>query len=99
VGLLGAAAFATVAPLQLRVLEKAGEAGRTLASSLNIAAFNLGNALGAWAGGLALERGPGLAALPLLAAGITALGLILALLSLWLDRVPAPATTCPTTAE
>jgi MFS transporter, DHA1 family, inner membrane transport protein len=99
VGLLGAAAFATVAPLQLRVLEKAGEAGRTLASSLNIAAFNLGNALGAWAGGLALERGPGLAALPLLAAGITALGLILAVLSLWLDRVPAPATTCPTTAE
>jgi MFS transporter, DHA1 family, inner membrane transport protein len=99
IGLLGAAAFATVAPLQLRVLEKAGEAGRTLASSLNIAAFNLGNALGAWAGGLALERGPGLAALPLLAAGITALGLILALLSLWLDRVPAPATTCPTTAE
>jgi MFS transporter, DHA1 family, inner membrane transport protein len=99
VGLLGAAAFATVAPLQLRVLEKAGEAGRTLASSLNIAAFNLGNALGAWAGGLALERGPGLAALPLLAAGITALELILAVLSLWLDRVPAPATTCPTTAE
>ena len=99
VGLLGAAAFATVAPLQLRVLEKAGNAGRTLASSLNIAAFNLGNALGAWAGGLVLEYGLGLAALPLVAAGITILGLVLALLSLWLDRVPAPATTCPTAAE
>src|SRR5882757_9615764 len=36
VGLLGAAAFATVAPLQLRVLDKAGAAGRNLASSLNI---------------------------------------------------------------
>jgi len=99
VGLLGAAAVATVAPLQLRVLEKAGNAGRTLASSLNIAAFNLGNALGAWAGGLVLEYGLGLAALPLVAAGITILGLVLALLSLWLDRVPAPATTCPTAAE
>ena len=49
VGLLGAAAFATVAPLQMCVLEKAAGAGQSLASSLNIAAFNLGNALGAWA--------------------------------------------------
>src|SRR3546814_3542729 len=63
VGLLGASAFATVAPLQLRVLEQAGPAGRNLASSLNIAAFNLGNALGAWVGGVTIEHGPGLAAL------------------------------------
>src|SRR5260370_32955511 len=54
VGLLGAAAFATVAPLQLRVLGKAGPAGRNLASSLNIAAFTLGNALGAWGGGVTI---------------------------------------------
>ncbi|MET0288921.1 MAG: MFS transporter, partial [Pseudoxanthomonas sp.] len=39
VGLLGVAAFATVAPLQLRVLEQAQGAGQNLASSLNIAAF------------------------------------------------------------
>ena len=56
-GVLGVAAFATVAPLQLRVLQKAqteGQgAGQNLASSLNIAAFNLGNALGAWLGGYA----------------------------------------------
>jgi DHA1 family inner membrane transport protein len=88
--LLGVAAFATVAPLQLRVLEKAGSAGRTLASSLNIAAFNLGNALGAWAGGLAIDHGPGLAALPLIAAAITAAGLALALASLWLERASVP---------
>lgn len=81
VGLLGAAAFATVAPLQLWVLQKAGPAGQTLASSLNIAAFNLGNALGAWAGGITLDHGPGLAALPWVAAGITTLGLLLALWS------------------
>ena len=87
VGLLGAAAFATVAPLQLRVLEKAGPAGRNLASSLNIAAFNLGNALGAWAGGVTIDHGPGLAALPLVAAAITTLGLGVAIWSLWLDRM------------
>jgi MFS transporter, DHA1 family, inner membrane transport protein len=91
VGLLGAAAFATVAPLQLRVLEKAGQAGQNLASSLNIAAFNLGNALGAWVGGVTIDHGPGLAALPLVAAAITALGLGIALWSLWLDRVRIPA--------
>jgi DHA1 family inner membrane transport protein len=95
VGVLGAAAFATVAPLQLHVLEKAGSAGRTLASSLNIAAFNLGNALGAGAGALTIDRGPGLALLPLVAAGITTAGLALALWSLRLDHAAMPANTCP----
>ncbi|KRR22486.1 MFS transporter [Bradyrhizobium retamae] len=93
--LLGIAAFATVAPLQLRVLEAAGADGRTLASSLNIAAFNLGNALGAWAGGLTIDRGLGLAALPLVAAAITAAGLLLALWSMHLDRPVPSAAACP----
>jgi DHA1 family inner membrane transport protein len=93
--LLGIAAFATVAPLQLRVLDAAGTEGRTLASSLNIAAFNLGNALGAWAGGLTIDHGPGLAALPLVAAAITAAGLLLALWSLRLDRPVVSAAACP----
>ena len=68
VGLLGAAAFATVAPLQIWVLEKAQGAGQSLASSLNIAAFNLGNALGAWAGGAVIDHGPGLGAITWMAA-------------------------------
>ncbi|MCA1386283.1 MULTISPECIES: MFS transporter [Bradyrhizobium] len=93
--LLGTAAFATVAPLQLRVLEAAGPSGRTLASSLNIAAFNLGNALGAWVGGVTIARGLGLSALPLVAAGITVIGLVLALWSLRLDRAPATVAACP----
>jgi DHA1 family inner membrane transport protein len=95
VGLLGAAAFATVAPLQLRVLKTAGPAGQTLASSLNIAAFNLGNALGAWAGGVTLEHAAGFVALPLVAAAISSAGLVLALWSLWLDRADASPQTCP----
>ena len=93
--LLGIAAFATVAPLQLRVLEAAGAEGRTLASSLNIAAFNLGNALGAWAGGITIDLGLGLAALPLVAAAITAAGLLLTLWSLHLDRSVPSAAACP----
>jgi DHA1 family inner membrane transport protein len=91
-GLLGVAAFATVAPLQLRVLEKAGSAGQNLASSLNIAAFNLGNALGAWAGGVTIDAGLGFAALPLVAAAITLVGLAIALWSAHLDRRPVPAS-------
>ncbi len=91
-GVLGVASFATVAPLQLRVLEKASAAGQNLASSLNIAAFNLGNAIGAWAGGLTIEAGPGLGALGWIAALITLAGLAIALWSRALDgRAPAPA--------
>jgi DHA1 family inner membrane transport protein len=79
VGLLGAAGFATVAPLQTWVLEQSGGAARSLASSFNIAAFNLGNALGAWAGGAAIDHGPGLAAVPLVAAAfpLAALAVVL----------------------
>ncbi|WP_100960494.1 MFS transporter [Bosea sp. FBZP-16] len=100
VGLIGAAAFATVAPLQMRVLDKAGPAGRSLASSLNIAAFNLGNAFGAWLGGVTIEHGPGLAAVTWVAALVPLASLVLAVISLRLDRrpqaalQPAPAS-CP----
>lgn len=94
--LLGIAAFATVAPLQLRVLDKAAGAGQNLAASLNIAAFNLGNALGAWVGGVVIERGPGLQALGWVAALLTLAGLAIALWSRALDRrLPAAvATAC-----
>jgi DHA1 family inner membrane transport protein len=86
VGLLGIAAFATVAPLQMRVLEKAEGAGQGLASSLNIAAFNLGNALGAWVGGVTIDQGPGLGAVTWVAALVTLAGLAVALVSRALDR-------------
>jgi DHA1 family inner membrane transport protein len=92
VGLLGAAAFATVPPLQMRVLEKATGAPN-LASSVNIAAFNLGNALGAWLGGVTIDHGPGLHAVSLVAALITAGGLVVALISWKLDRKTVPAVS------
>ncbi|OOG62761.1 MFS transporter [Rhodanobacter sp. B04] len=76
-GLLGVAAFATVPPLQLWVLHNA-EGAQSLASSLNIGAFNLGNALGAWLGGVVIEHGPGLGAVTWVAALVTLLGLVAA---------------------
>jgi len=85
-GLLGAAMFATVAPLQLRVLQKAQGAGESLASSLNIAAFNLGNATGAWLGGAVITHGLGLTAVTWVAALVTVAGLTLAVLSVRLDN-------------
>ena len=102
VALLGIAAFATVAPMQLHVLEKASGAGQNLASSLNIAAFNLGNALGAWVGGLTVESGLGLQSLGWVAAVITLAGLAVALWSRAADRgevrAPAPACDAPANA-
>ncbi|GGF17286.1 MFS transporter [Youhaiella tibetensis] len=92
IGLLGAAGFATVAPLQLWVLGKAEGAGQTLASSFNIAAFNLGNALGAWLGGVVVEQGAGLVALPLVAAALPVAGIATALLGVWIDRPHATVT-------
>ncbi|SHJ15949.1 MFS transporter, DHA1 family, arabinose polymer transporter [Roseomonas rosea] len=91
VGLLGATGFATVAPLQIWVLERATGAGQSLASSLNIAAFNLGNALGAWAGGLVIDHGPGLAAVPLFAAAFPVAAVLLAWPSLRRERAGALA--------
>jgi DHA1 family inner membrane transport protein len=91
--LLGAAGFATVAPLQIWVLQKAEGAGQSLASSFNIAAFNLGNALGAWLGGLVIADGAGLPYLPLAAASfpLLALGALAWGLSLEDRRIPAAA--------
>jgi DHA1 family inner membrane transport protein len=91
VGLLGVAAFATVSPLQLRVLGFAEGAGQNLASSFNIAAFNLGNAMGAWLGGMVIDRGPGLSAITWVAAIVTVAGLLVAAWSVWLERrTPRP---------
>ncbi len=84
---LGAAAFATVAPAaDARCCRQAGGAGQGLASSLNIAAFNLGNAFGAWLGGAVIAHGPGLAASPLVAAAVPLSALALAAFSLSLER-------------
>jgi DHA1 family inner membrane transport protein len=102
VALLGAAAFATVPPLQMWVLDKAVGAGQSLASSFNIAAFNLGNAAGAWLGGFVIDHGPGLGAVTWVAALVPLSAMCIALLALRLDSrkrrhaevVPAASGAC-----
>ncbi|CAJ0711689.1 MFS transporter [Ralstonia mannitolilytica] len=75
----GIATFAVVPPLQMRVMRAAAEAPG-LASSINVGAFNLGNALGAAAGGAVISAGFGYAAVPVAGALIAAAGLLLVLL-------------------
>ncbi|MFJ1765133.1 MFS transporter [Amycolatopsis sp. NPDC088138] len=83
--LFGAAGFATVPPLQARVMAKA-EGAPALASAANIAAFNLGNAGGAWLGGQAIGAGLGYTAPNWIGAVLAAAGLAVALVSGLLDR-------------
>ncbi len=56
--LMGGFGFGTVPALQSRIMHYAGGAP-TLASGANIGAFNVGNALGAWAGGVGISAGLG----------------------------------------
>ena len=88
--IFGTAGFATVAPLQSRVMSKA-EGAPTMASAVNIGAFNLGNALGAWLGGLTIARGYGYTAPDWVGAAMVTAGLGVAALSGLLDRRPRTA--------
>jgi DHA1 family inner membrane transport protein len=72
--LLGGFGFATVPGLQMRVMKYAHSAP-TLASGANIGAFNVGNALGAWLGGVTITAGLGYTSPIWAGAGITLLGL------------------------
>ncbi|SDQ62664.1 MFS transporter, DHA1 family, arabinose polymer transporter [Curtobacterium sp. UNCCL20] len=74
--LMGAFGFATVPALQTRIIQYADHAP-TLASGANIAAFNLGNALGAWIGGLTIAAGLGYTSPIWAGAGITLAAVVL----------------------
>ena len=83
--LIGALGFATVPPLQKRVLDQAAGAP-TLASAVNIGAFNLGNALAAWLGGMVIAAGFGYTAPNWVGAALAASALGLAVLAQILER-------------
>ncbi|MGY4902350.1 MFS transporter [Streptomyces sp. 900116325] len=83
--LIGGLGFATVPPLQKRVLDQAAGAP-TLASAVNIGAFNLGNALSAWLGGIVIAAGLGYTAPNWVGAVLAASALALAVLSSSLER-------------
>jgi DHA1 family inner membrane transport protein len=80
----GILAFAFVPLLQLRIVDEAA-AAPNLASTLNQGAFNLGNALGAAVGSVAITAGLGYGELPWIGAGLALLALATAAGSMRLD--------------
>ncbi|MBL8584634.1 MAG: MFS transporter, partial [Rhizobiaceae bacterium] len=88
--LWGGAAFAIVPPVQMRVMAAATEAP-ALASSINVGAFNLGNALGAALGAAIIGMGLGYAAVPVAGALLAAAGLGLVLVGARRKVEPAVA--------
>ncbi|MFF0818423.1 MFS transporter [Rhodococcus sp. NPDC003318] len=89
--LMGAFGFATVPGFQMRIMNHAASAP-TMASGANIAAFNVGNALGAWLGGLAITAGLGFTAPIWIGAAVTAAGLVVLLVATAVERT-APGRT------
>ena len=94
----GAVAFGNVPGLQVYVVRRAerdAPQAVDVASGLNIAAFNVGIALGAWGGGLIVAH-LGLMATPWIGALVVVGALLLTTLAGWLDRrdgVPARSMT------
>jgi len=83
--LWGVTSFALVTPLNMQVL-KHSEGAQDLASSMNISAFNLGNALGAFIGGYVVDSHYGLGELPIVSALLTLLGIGLLVCGVMQDR-------------
>jgi DHA1 family inner membrane transport protein len=99
----GAVAFGNVPGLQVYVVRRAerdAPQAVDVASGLNIAAFNVGIALGAWGGGLIVAH-LGLMATPWIGALVVVGALLLTTLAGWLDRrdgLPAKGMTAATVA-
>ena len=86
----GVLAFAIVPPLQMLIVDRASHAPN-LASTLNQGAFNLGNATGAWLGGMAIGAGAPLTTLPWVGVIAATGALGLTLWSASLERRTPPA--------
>lgn len=85
--LWGVLAFAIVPIAQILIVDRAIEAPN-LASTLNQGAFNLGNATGAWLGGMAISAGVPLTQLPWVGVAMAVGALALTLWSASLERRP-----------
>tara|TARA_R110001599_G_scaffold64023_1_gene178374 strand:- start:76859 stop:78037 length:1179 start_codon:yes stop_codon:yes gene_type:complete len=80
--------FSAVPGLQVNVMIF-GKAAPNLVATLNIGAFNLGNALGAWIGGLVIGKGLGLQAVPLAAAGLALAAMLAMRVSIYFAAITA----------
>jgi DHA1 family inner membrane transport protein len=86
----GFASFAIVPPLQMRVMEAAGDAPN-LASAMNIGAFNLGNAIGAALGGFVISHRLGYPAVALAGSAMAGSALLIVLFMGYRARTAAAA--------
>ncbi|QEA38305.1 MFS transporter [Pistricoccus aurantiacus] len=89
VGLVGTS-VALGPALQTRLMDVAEDA-QTMAASLNHAAFNGANALGAWLAGVTVKMGFVWSATGLVGAGLAAAGLVIFYIGLWVERGRDPA--------
>lgn len=87
--LLGSIGFAAVPGMQSRVLQFATQAP-TFASGVNISAFNLGNALGAHLGGIAITAGLGFASPAWVGGCLAAVALLILTASVRRERAGDP---------
>lgn len=76
----GAASFALIPPIQVRIMSAASGAP-SLASAVNIGAFNLGNAIGALVGGWIISANLGYPSVAFTGAVIAAISLMIAVFS------------------
>ncbi|RQO44641.1 MFS transporter [Rhodococcus sp. KBW08] len=94
---MGAFGFATVPGLQMRIMNYAS-AAPTMASGANIAAFNVGNALGAWLGGITIAAGLGFTSPIWMGAAVTVAGLLVLIVAAKIDRPAASEQSAPSTS-
>ena len=87
---VGAAMMAAIPTIQVRLTRFAPEAP-TLMGAMNLAALNVANALGAWAGGLTVGEGYGLLSAVWAGFALTLLGLVIYAITLIQGRQLAPA--------
>ncbi|RLK47694.1 MFS transporter [Microbacterium telephonicum] len=83
--LVGFASSAISPAIQTRLMDVAGD-NQSIAAALNHSALNIGNALGAFLGGLVISAGLGFVAPIWLGAGLAAAGLAIALIAVAVDR-------------
>ena len=77
--------FAACPAVQTRLMDVAADA-QTLAAATNHSAFNIANALGAWLGGLVIAAGYGYGATGYVGAVLSALGLVVFLISIAIEK-------------
>ncbi len=85
---LGVVSSVTVGALQLRLMDVAGPTAASLGASLNHSALNLANASGAFLGGVVIDAGLGWTSPAWVGAGLAAVGLLLAVVSVVVERRP-----------